>query len=453
VSANDAKVVVRTPLVVLLLVAAGVVLLLLLAGTLTYRYLIHWGPPVPEVDLEGVDPAVARLVEQARADVLASPREAMAWGRLGLILVVHHYLPQGELCLARAEQLEPDEVRWPYFQALGYLAGGDNEAAVPKLERAVVLDGDAHDAPRMRLAEALLNLARLDEAEKQFRRLLSHNPRHGRALLGVARIASQRGQPRAALRPLAQAGKDPRTRKAACVLLAEVHQRLGNQAEAEAARRQAASLPNDLTWTDPLRDEASAMRTGKVILLRQASKFAREGQHKEALELLEQAVQDYPHAADAWFQLGNVLLQVHDPRAAEQALRKATELAPQGHEYVYTLGNALVAQEKVNDAIACYRRATQIKPDYGPAHCNLGKALADTGHPAEAEAAYRQAIRFTPDLFEAHLGLAALLAERGQHAEAVEQARQAQRLKPGDDKARQLVERLEKGRPGKKSRP
>ncbi len=315
----------------------------------------------------------------------------------------------------------------------------------------VALD-EARDAPRLRLAEVLLRLGRLDEAEGHFRLLLKKNPRHARALLGLARLAWQRGKPQEALVALRQPLNDPWTRKAACLFLVEVEQRLGHPAEAEAARQRAAELPEDLKWTDPQRDLVADFRTGKVALLRRADTLSRQGRSEAALVLLRQAVREYPSAADAWFQLGNEFLRAGKPQAAEPALRRAAELAP-NHEHFYCLGNALVAQGNLKDARACFQQAVRLKPDFAPAQYNLGNSLAATGDPAGAETAYRAALRYSPTLFKAHLALARLLADKGQHAEALVHARHARRLKPADEKARQLVERLEKGPGGTPSKP
>jgi tetratricopeptide (TPR) repeat protein len=411
---------------------------LLLGGGLYWRF-VRSEPEPPEVELRGLDPAIVAAVEEARAAVRRSPRSAAAWGRLGMVLVVHDFRAPAQSCFAEAERLDPLELRWPYYQAMTALIGADAAGAVPKLERSVDLCGDRTDAPRLRLAEALLSLDRLDEAETHFRYLLQLNPRHARAQLGLARLAYQRGDARACLEPLRQAQNDPRTQKAACLLLAEIHQQLGNPAEAEEARRRAAGLPEDQPWPDPLNDEVTELRTGKTAWIRLARRYWDQGRAADSLALLRRAVNTYPDADDAWLQLGTILLKHKDTEAAVQAMRRAVELAPRAHENVFGLGLALVAQEDTRAATACFRKAVELKPDFAPAHYNLGNCLFHAADPDGAIEAYRMAIRCEPNLFDAHLNLAVLLAGRGQRAEALVHARHALQVKPFDPGARSFL--------------
>jgi tetratricopeptide (TPR) repeat protein len=431
-------------------VAAAVLLLLL--GVYLYCHFSAPGAPPPDVNLEGVDPAVAAAVEQARAQVQQSPRSAEAWGKFGMVLLVHQFQSQAVLCFDQAERLGPRELRWPYFQALEALLRTDLQAARRNLERAVPLCGDEFDGPQLALAEVLLGLEDFDEAQKHFSLLLEQNPRHARAHLGLARIAVKRGNLRASLEPLSLAQRDPCTRQAACELLAEVQQRLGNPTSAEAARRRAAELPADLNWPDPLRDELAAMRTGKVNWLRQAEAHNREGHKAEALALLQQTVREYPDADDAWFALGRALYERKILAPAEAALRRAAALAPTAYEHVNELGRILIARGNGAEAMKCFRKALELKPNSALAWHNLGSCLVAANDRGAALEAYGKAVRYAPEMFEAHFTLALLLADRGQYDEALVHAQHAVRLKPSHQPARQLLEQLKKdqasSRPG-----
>jgi tetratricopeptide (TPR) repeat protein len=422
----------------------AVACLVLAAGWLLGPRFYRGGPEPPEVDLTGVDPALAAAVQAAQQAVREAPTSAEAWGRLGMVLVVHDYRVPGSFCFAQAQRLEPHEVRWPYFDALGGLSVGDHAAALPRLEQAVALCQDVFDGPRLRLGEVLLRLNRPDEAETHFRRLLAANPRHTPARLGLARIALQRGQPQSALQHLELPQRDRRTRKAASLLLAEVHQRLGNTALAAAARQRAAELPDDLPWPDLLYEEMAMARVGRVLRLQEAHRFALDGHNDIAIDLLRQLVRDYPDAADAWHMLGLVLLQGKQAKEAEQAFRRASELAPLSHEYVSYRGVALMFLGDLRTALVCFRKALELKPGFAPARLNLGKCLAAAGDRPGALDAYRAAVRSGPELFEARLALSTLLAELKQYPEALFHARQAVQLDPSSLPARDLVTRIEK---------
>jgi tetratricopeptide (TPR) repeat protein len=451
VSANDVKAVEQTSARtgrrlgwLRRVLAAAFVGLVLAAGWLLWVRFHRGGPEPPEVDLTGVDPALVAAVQAAQQAVREAPTSAEAWGRLGMVLVVHEYRDPGSFCFEQAQRLEPRECRWPYFDAMGALAVGDHAGALPKLEQAVALCDDLFDGPRLRLGEVLLQLNRPDEAEPHFRRLLAANPQHTRAQLGLARIALQRGQPQGALLQLELPQRDRRTRKAAGLLLAEVHQRLGNTAEAAAARHRGAELPDDLPWPDPLYEEINAARVGRALHTQEAHKLALDGRYDDAIALLRQVVCDYPDAADAWHLLGLALLKKKQAQEAERAFRRACELAPGMHEYVSYRGVALMHLGDLPNATVCFRKAVELKPGFAPALLNLGKCLSAAGDRPGALAAYREAVRSRPELFEARLALGTLLAELKRYPEALTHARQAAQLDPSSRPAGDLVKRIEK---------
>ena len=433
------------------LFVAAAVLALLLGGYLYQRANRPVVPP-PNVDLEGTDPAVVAAVEQGRARVQESPHSEEAWGKLGMVLLVHQFEPQAAFCFEQAERLGPNEVRWPYFQALVAMLKSDHLTAKGKLERAVALCGDEFDGPRLLLAEVLLELEDFDEAQRHFSLLLEKNPRHARAHLGLARIAIKRGNLRDSLVPLRMVQTSLWTQHAACELLAEVHEQLGNHSEAEAARRRATELPPDRNWPDPLRDELAAMYTGKVAWLRQAESHDREGRRAEALELFQRTVRTYPDAEDAWLALGKALHERNMLAPAENALRRACALAPTRHEPVNELGRVLIAQGNRAEAMKCFRKALELKPNAAQVWYNLGSCLVGADDRAGALEAYSKAAHYAPEMFEPQFALAVLLADKGRPAEALEHAQHAVQLRPSHLPALQLLERLKKelasSRPG-----
>ncbi len=88
------------------------------------------GPPgPPTVTLDGADPAVASAVTAARGRVLRDPTSAPAWGALGEVLLANQFPADADVCLARAETLDPAEPRWPYLRAWELLPS-DRDAAV-----------------------------------------------------------------------------------------------------------------------------------------------------------------------------------------------------------------------------------------------------------------------------------------------------------------------------------
>src|SRR6185437_7924031 len=232
-------------------------------------------PEPPSISLTGMDPAVARSIEQARTQVKESPRSGTVWGRFGMVLGAHGMRPEAIRCFALAERLEPAEARWPYFRGVALQLDGSDAEAIAPLRRAVQLCPRTPDAPRLRLAQTLLKEDQWDEAEKNFRELLAQNPSHPQAHLGLARLALARSDLEAAHNSLLPCLDNPASRKAAHQFLAEIEQRRGKPEAARQALNQAAALPPDAPWPDPFQNEIEMMKMDRPTRIRHALEMLR----------------------------------------------------------------------------------------------------------------------------------------------------------------------------------
>jgi tetratricopeptide (TPR) repeat protein len=413
----------------------AVVLAAVALGWYGWRWYAAAAPPA--VALADTDPAVAAAIEAARREVWWKPHSAAAWGRLGQFLRAHGYLPESNVCFARAEQLDPADPRWPYLQGTG-LQTDDPEAAIGHLERAVALCGDTPDAPRLLLAEVCLQQGRRDEAERHFRQALAADPGSARAHLGLGRLACDRGSPRDALPHLERAAASPLAPKASRVLLAQAYQQLGDAAAAGRERALAQDLPADPPWPDPFQEEVLALMSGKQARLSRLQTLHRQGRAAEARELARQLEKEYPDVY--WLVEGRGQMGRGDLAAAEQALRKAVELAPGSVEARLDLGAVLFERRNYPAAADCFRKVTELEPGHGPAYLRLGRCLAAQGDRAGALRAFEAAVRYMPQQAEAHRELGAFLIQEGRPNEAAAHLRQALRLQPGDTRAKELLD-------------
>jgi tetratricopeptide (TPR) repeat protein len=420
---------------------AAVALILLVgasAAALTWKLWPRTPLQLPEIDPVGVDRAVWRGIETARAEVERAPKSARAWGRLGMVLLAHQFRPESVICLARAEQLDPRDARWPYYQAIA-LRHSDPESAITQLRRAVAA-GSEHHEPHFLLAELLVQCGQLDEAETLFRAFLHQEPDNSRAHLGLAQTAFEREALPICLEHLQQAINDPHTRKAAHVFLAEVQQRRGDRAAAEKALRDGQDLPDDVSWPDPLYDSVRELAVGYLQTITRAAALLQENQAEQAIPLLQRAAEDNPESSWACVLLGRAWLRTGNFAAAEKALREAVRRAPdsiQGHFY---LGVVLSEQNDFAAAIPFFRKATELKPDHALAWYNLGFCRKQQGDRAAACEAFEKSIACKPQFAEARINLGELLAQDGKRDAAEEQLRQGVQLSPNDTRARQLLE-------------
>ncbi len=421
-------------------------LVLLLAALLGSAALAFWllrrdTPRPPEVDLAGTDPAVAAAIESVRTRVQRAPRDARAWGLLGMVLYAHEYAEESALCFRQAQRLDAREPRWPYFLGIA-LAPTDPEAALPALRRAVDLWGEGETAPRLRLANLLLSLGQVDEAEGQFQVVLRQAPSSTVAQLGLARVAVERNEPAVALKRLEGCLVDPLTQRPARSLRTELFYRRGDRAAAERERRLVERAPPPGDPPDPFLDEVLELAVGQLASISRADRLLRQGRTKECLAVLEETVREYPDSVTAWVSLGRACLEARQPRRAEEALRNALAREPGRVEGSNSLGLALVALGRVEEAAGHFLRATELRPDYVEAHFNLGRCLKEMGKPGEAIRQFREVLRYKPHHLAAHLLLADLLQQEGKQNLAREYLEQALSLDPDNQEARARLKKL-----------
>jgi cytochrome c-type biogenesis protein CcmH/NrfG len=350
-------------------------------------------PPV--VDLSGADAEVAALVESARQDVLADPRSARRWGRLGMVLRAHDYGGEANACFEEAERLDPREPVWPYYRGLT-LALTDPEGGAACLRRAVERMGDGELTPRFRLVEVLLEQGELDEADRIVRQATARAPEHPRGRLLQARLALARQDGKGAVAALQGCWDDPHARRQARLLAAGAWQRLGEPARAAEAQAQAGRLPPDLPWPDPLVEEVERLVVGVRARLTWAGGLHQQGRTDESVRLLGQVVEDHPREVAAWVLLGQMLRQTRDLPGAERAFTRAVELDPENVDGWFGLG-AVRLDRRPREAAAALREAVRLKPDHTLAHYLLGVCLKSSGDSEGARQAWRDALRCQPD--------------------------------------------------------
>jgi tetratricopeptide (TPR) repeat protein len=402
---------------------------------------MYTAPPPPVVNTDGFDPLIAEAITKARQAVLNAPRSASARGRMGMVLLAHEVRAEARECFAQAARLAPREPRWPYFLGLAQLT--DNPmAAATNLHRAVQLFPESEFAPRLRLADTLLSLGRLEEAEAHYRYIWEREPKVAPAGLGLGKVANACDRVSEAAGFLAGVKQHPSTRKAAHRLLLNVNQRLGRTNQMEQLGRTMAELPNDQPWPDPFLAEIEQLKTGETARIDLGDEWIKAGRVADAARLLEQTVQMYPNSDRAMFFLGRARLRLGDAAAAEAILLRALEVAPASIEAQMQLGVSRLSQRRIQEAQSCFRAVIRNKPNLGEAWFNLALTLGDETNRAECVSAFREAIRLKPHFIDAYLGLAIALQADGQNQAAASELRRALALEPEEALRRKLEERL-----------
>jgi tetratricopeptide (TPR) repeat protein len=412
-----------------------------------YAWRWHTTPVPPTVSLDGADPAVVAAIEQARREVLRSPRSIAAWARLARVLRTTGYRDAAAACYAQAERFDPADPRWPYLRGES-LQLYEADAAIAHLQRAVTLADQSdrdNPAPRLRLAEVLLARGRYEEAEPLLRRAREIDPENPNLALDLALAAYARDDLEESRTWLTRCQDSPLTRKKAGLQLAAVLRRQRDPSATEVERR-ARALPADRNWVDPYLAEQGPLQISSTNRLQRVEHLENEGRYAEAVQVLEGMVADEPDYP-VYVALGRNYMHLRDDRRSEEALRQALALAPERIPGRYLLGTVLFARAEKNsqagataqaeplyqEAADHARRVLAQKPDHAGAYLLLGRSCDRLGRSVEAIAALNRAVACDPDLFEAYLFLGEALAKAGRPTEAKRHLERAAQLAPPNE--------------------
>ncbi len=179
-------------------------------------------------------------------------------------------------------------------------------------------------------------------------------------------------------------------------------------------------------WTDTIKKSPTAYLPHNNLGLI----LAREGKHKEAVELYKESLKFHPsyipahnNLGNAYKKLGMVDLAIKEYKFGNQGGSKY----PQVHN---NLGFTFFEQGKIDLAIAEYKEAIRIDPNFVDAYNNLGHAYYTRGRVDSAIKEYKKVLSIDPDYPEAHYNLGVAYNKKGKKDEAIKSYKEAVRLAP-----------------------
>ncbi|OLD61844.1 MAG: hypothetical protein AUI53_04000 [Acidobacteria bacterium 13_1_40CM_2_60_7] len=254
---------------------------------------------------------------------------------------------------------------------------GEDDQALADLRRALSMDLPARKAAHAHLlVGSILNQRkRRREAEAELRLAIALDPNNSSARLALAETLLELGKPADAAvecrRNLAENPKDASAR----LLLARAL--LDEKREADAA--------DEITRASQLEGES-----GRVLLAR-GRLAAAQGLRRLAIDHLDRAGQTDPSQIEAFYLLGEELLESRRPSEAAVAFEKATILDPMNAQSWLELGKIYLGAKRAQAAVGYFQKAANAAPDSAEAHYQLAVAFVETAHLAEAGQAARRA--------------------------------------------------------------
>ena len=278
-------------------------------------------------------------VELAELELTAGEREA-ALDRLDRVITDYNRAPPGALGAPALAAAGAAAAR------LGFRSTGLFRDALRVFDEAALLD-PADPAPRLRAGNLLLEKFNTADALDSFTSVLERNPRHPGALLGVARVARQRGQAH-------PEGEDPLS----------------------AALAVSAGHP-----------EAAAFRVRRLLETERA---------EEAIAAAEAALALLPEAPEPLAALGAAFFLADRGQRLAEVESRFRALRPGDPRFDLGLAEAAERGRRYREAAERARAAAALRPDSPAAARRLGLNLLRLGEMDEGRAVLRDAFRRDP---------------------------------------------------------
>jgi tetratricopeptide (TPR) repeat protein len=378
-------------------------------------------PPVPAVQVEGLDADVKNAILKARDQAVAEPKNAQASGTLGMVLEAHTLYQPAVPVYERAVRLDPKNFAWRYYLALCLEKTGQLDQALASISEGLRLRPDYVPAILER-ASLLLKLGRFPESAAALEPFVAKNPGSPMALYLLGRVKFAQQDFAAADDLYRRATQAWPTFGSAWFGLGETSKRLGRDAESEKDYQLAETNKDHYP---PARDELylqmSKLATGIENRLAEAKRLMTKREFDRSSQIYKEVLRDYPDNVDC---LVNLLYIAQYPNQAtpaevEDLYQRARAASPQLAEVFMYHGTALAAEEKYDAAVAELNKAIELKPKNAEAHAWLADVRERQHRPADAIAQYRIAVEQQPDFRVARLELAKDLLYAGRSREAI----------------------------------
>ena len=379
-------------------------------------------PGLPQIIPDNFPPPIREKVREAYAAAVASPQDASANGRLGMILHAYQVSDQkAEVCYRRAQLLDPASFRWAYYLGVVQAARGTYDEAIMTFREALRLDPEYLPA-QLKLGECLLAAGRTEEARQLHEEIVRRHPSSAQAHYGLGRARAATKDPTGAVESLRRACELFPYFGAAHYALALAYQRLGKRDEAREELALYEKNKHDIPGAgDRLQAELNELFTSPAYLVELGVEFARQGKLEQAAAEHEKALEIDPQLIRAHINLISLYGRLAQFEKAEEHYRAAVRLDPNSYESFYNYGVLLVNHRKYQAAGDAFRKVLEIQPNHADAHNYLGDILQRQGQLLEAAEEFRKAIEDWPNFPQAHFNLGRILVNQEKYQEGIQE--------------------------------
>jgi len=422
--------------------------------------------PVTEADISGAEPLMQQALREAReavAEQLLQPDPdrvtlGRAYGRLGARLLLLEVETQADACLRNAMQLDPGELRWPYYAGYMAMLAGNLERALGYLEQAAKLD-DEYPPLAVRLGKVQLDRGNLSAARAAFEQVVTVPALRAPVQYYLGQIALLERRYEAARDHLEAALDANPDATEVHYPLARAYQGLGLETEARAQMERFVLRSPQID--DPLLDELRTSTQRALPAFERAMHAVRQADYVTAADAFAAGLAITPNNAAARVSYARVLFLRGEPLQAEQVLQQLInadqEAADSGRAIAeefsvgpsaqasawFFLGVLRQAHGRPDPAAQAYRAVLAADPEHAGALFQLANLDFAAAHYRQAASGYQAALKADPKAAPARL--LALIAEA--HAgvdehQLVDRIKVLRKAYPTDDQLAYAAARL-----------
>jgi tetratricopeptide (TPR) repeat protein len=378
---------------------------------------------IPKPELASVDKTVQEQIQAAQnalSAILAKPgasnvEKAKAFGSLGQIYQSYSFDDAALACYENAARLEPQSFRWNYYAGYLHQTSGDADSAVHDYEQALTIKRNDRCA-MLRLGNLELSLNHPDLAKRWFATANDPQTPSAAALVGLGKVALIEHQYPAARKYFTEAlAREPQA-SSIHYQLAMAYRGLGDLQRMQEQLKIRGDVEPAIQ--DPLLDEISLLKLGKVGLLERGSTAIRENRFADAVADYRKLVSLDPADPIAYKYLGVALARSGKRDEALQQYAHALQLDRNNATIHYDVGILLFESGKEEAAIRHFREAARLDPGSAAVHFQLANLLMRSGKDDEAGREYATVVSLEPQNAFARLMQAMAAVHGGNYAQA-----------------------------------
>ena len=369
--------------------------------------------------MEAVSTSVRAEILKAYELVKASPKDAPANGRLGMILQAYEQFETAAICYQRARVFAPEDPRWIYHLGTAQAALRQWRAAAGSLRAFLKVEAQYLPA-RLALGRVLLELGEIADSREIYQQALADNSQLFEAHYGLGRALQAEGKLEEAVQQLRKTCEIFEHCGPARYALAVA---LRDQVQVDEAERQFAWYRRDPVAgsqvADPLLAEVEALKTDALRYVQRAVALEGAGKLEAAVAELQRALELEPRLVQAHVNLISVYTKLRQPEQARRSYQAALAINPGQPDLHYNYGIALLNEQKFTAAAQAFERALEINPAHAEARTNLAQAFERMGQVSDAMEQYRLAVESRPNYRLALFHLARLMLDQNRNQEAL----------------------------------